>query len=134
MEDDVNWQEILKKRQYSYSINKWDDTDLAYSENWLYIVPTVIDFFTYSSSLIYPAKSFFVAIVYAKCLEKYFGGHYLQYLDKRDLLPDDKFFSTYSEAKQLYDSILMELPDNIFDLASTQKTINYFKKEFLIEE
>lgn len=51
----------------------------------------VVDFFLTESELIYPAKSYFVAIVYAKCLEKYFGGSFFEYLNDPELLPDDTY-------------------------------------------
>jgi pyruvate/2-oxoacid:ferredoxin oxidoreductase beta subunit len=82
---------------------------------------------------VFPAKSLFVAIVYAKCMEKYFGVDFYTALDDGDLLTDDKYFTIYSKNKQLYDEILNKInKSDILSYKSTQKTQEYFRKEFLI--
>lgn len=119
-------------RQTSYCLNKWDDQNLSSVVCFDDISHTVVQFFKLGSQLIYPAKSYFVAIVYAKCLEKYFGKDFYQALDDEELLPDDKYFLPYSKSKHIYDQILTQLQDDILSYKHTEKTVQYFKKEFLI--
>ena len=56
---------------------------------------------------VYPAKSYMVAICYAKWLSEDYGGGYYNYLDDEDLLyKNDPYFVPYSEDKRTYDLIL----------------------------
>lgn len=124
-------EELKAKRKLSYLLNIWDDVNLPYIFNNDNVEDQVIDFFLTESELIYPAKSYFVAIVYAKCLEKYFGGSFFEYLNDPELLPDDTYFKVYSQDKSTYDNIINRIGD-IWQYPSICKTVNYFKKEFLI--
>ena len=74
----------------------------------------------------------FVAIVYAKCLEKYFAQDFYKSLDDPELLVDDKYFVQYSKDLETYDSILDNIGD-ILSYKSVEKTVKYFKKEFLVD-
>jgi len=125
-------QYLKNLRKQSYLMNIWDDIDLPYTENYINIVDQIINFFKTESYLIYPAKAYFVAIVYAKCMEKYFNENFYEMLNDPDLLPDNKYFITYEKDKNTYDSVLVLLKKDILDYPSTQKTENYFKKEFLV--
>lgn len=93
----------------------------------------IISFFEKGSKLIFPAKSYFVAIVYAKCLEEYFGVNFYEALDDKDLLLGDKYFIPYSKSKNIYDFVLKEVGD-IWNYKSVEITVKYFKQEFLVEE
>ena len=124
-------EELRAKRKLSYLLNIWDDVNLPYIFNNDNVEDQVVDFFLTESELIYPAKSYFVAIVYAKCLEKYFGGNFFEYLNDSELLPDDTYFKVYSQDKSTYDNIIDRIGD-IWQYPSICKTVNYFKKEFLI--
>lgn len=124
-------EELKAKRKLSYLLNIWDDVNLPYIFNNDNVEDQVVDFFLTESELIYPAKSYFVAIVYAKCLEKYFGGSFFEYLNDPELLPDDTYFKIYSQNKSTYDNIINRIGD-IWQYPSICKTVNYFKKEFLI--
>lgn len=124
-------EELKAKRKLSYLLNIWDDVNLPYIFNNDNVEDQVVDFFLTESKLIYPAKSYFVAIVYAKCLEKYFGGSFFEYLNDPELLPDDTYFKVYSQDKSTYDNIINRI-GNIWQYPSICKTVNYFKKEFLI--
>lgn len=124
-------EELKAKRKLSYLLNIWDDVNLPYIFNNDNVEDQVVDFFLTESELIYPAKSYFVAIVYAKCLEKYFGGSFFEYLNDPELLPDDTYFKVYSQDKSTYDNIINRI-GNIWQYPSICKTVNYFKKEFLI--
>lgn len=124
-------EELKAKRKLSYLLNIWDDVNLPYIFNNDNVEDQVVNFFLTESELIYPAKSYFVAIVYAKCLEKYFGGSFFEYLNDPELLPDDTYFKIYSQDKSTYDDIINRIGD-IWQYPSICKTVNYFKKEFLI--
>lgn len=124
-------EKLLQKRKLSYLMNNWDDINLPYIINEENISEQVINFFKTESKLVYPAKSYFVAIVYAKCLEKYFGVPFLESLNDKELLFDDRWFKTYNESKNIYDKIIDNI-GNIWYYSSINKTVDYFKKEFLI--
>lgn len=125
---------LLEKRQLSYLLHEWDDINLPYTVNYKNIPNQVIKFFKTESKLVYPAKTIFVAIIYAKCLEEFFKVPFYEALDDDDLLPDDKYFKDYkySKYKKEYDKILLKI-GNIWQYDSILKTIDYFKKEFLID-
>lgn len=126
--------ELKEKRKLSYLIHQFDDYNLPYSRQSLSktkLIKQIVNFFKTESQLIYPAKSYFVAIVYAKCLEKYFKQDFYQSLDDIELLPDDPSFIPYNMSKKVYDLVLQEIGD-IWKYKSIEKTVDYFKQEFLI--
>lgn len=120
------------RRELAYLINEWDDKNLPHIIRYDNLIQQVVNFFKTESKLVYPAKSYFVAIVYAKCLEKYFNIPFYEALDYKDLLFDDKFFIPYSKDKETYDIILGKIGD-IFQYTSIDKTVNYFKQEFIVD-
>ena len=123
------------KRKLSYLMHEFDDFDLPYEiveESNKELVSRILRFFYEGSELIYPAKSYFVAIVYAKMLEQYFNISFYEALNQDDLLVDDRFYCPYRFRKEIYDEVLQELPKDFLTLESTKKTIAYFKEEFLI--
>ena len=125
-----------ERRKLSYLINAFDDIDLDYiyiKQSKEDLVKLIIKFFNTESLLIYPAKSYFVAIVYAKCIEKYFHINFYDALNDEELLPDDKYFKTYNESKDIYDKVLESIGD-IYQYDSIDKTLKYFKQEYLIDE
>ena len=125
-----------ERRKLSYLINAFDDIDLDYiyiKQSKEDLVKLIIKFFNTESLLIYPAKSYFVAIVYAKCIEKYFHINFYDALNDEELLPDDKYFKTYNESKDIYDKVLESIGD-IYKYDSIDKTVKYFKQEYLINE
>ena len=123
--------ELKNRRKQAYLINDWDDVNLPYITDMSNISEQVIHFFNTESRLIYPAKSYFVAIIYAKCLEQWFNIPFYEALNDNDLLPDDKWFVTYENDKETYDKIIYSIND-IWNYESINKTVEYFKKEFLI--
>lgn len=129
----MTWRE---RRKLSYLMNKFNDWNLPCKTlpmSDAEIIETVLRFFETESSLVYPAKSYFVAIVYAKCLERYFGVNFFEALSYDDLLINDRCYVPYHDNKNTYDIILLGLNDvDILEMGSTQKTIKYFKEEFLI--
>lgn len=125
-----------ERRKLSYLINAFDDIGLDYiyiKQSKEDLIKLIIKFFNTKSLLIYPAKSYFVAIVYAKCIEKYFHINFYDALNDKELLPDDKYFKTYNESKDIYDKVLESI-DNIYKYDSIDKTVKYFKQEYLINE
>ena len=126
-------EELKNRRNLSYLINDWDDVNLPYTFDYNNISKQVIDFFINGSELLFPAKSYFVAIIYAKCLEKYFDEDFYESLNDKELLKDDYYFVPYGEDKETYDNILINI-NNIWNYDSVNKTVNYFKKEFLIND
>lgn len=128
----MTWRE---RRKLSYLMHEFKDVDLPHkvvSISKDKLVDIVVSFFETESLLIYPAKSYFVAIVYAKLLEKYFIVPFLEALNFNDLLPDDKWYVPYLKDKYVYDNILNKIPKDFLSLPSTRKTTEYFKEEFLI--
>ena len=125
-----------ERRKLSYLINVFDDIGLDYiyiKQSKEDLIKLIIKFFNTKSLLRYPAKSYFVAIVYAKCIEKYFHINFYDALNDKELLPDDKYFKTYNESKDIYDKVLESI-DNIYKYDSIDKTVKYFKQEYLINE
>lgn len=125
----MTWRE---RRKLSYLIHDFDDYNLPYEYNEKEIIKTVISFFLTESKLIYPAKSYFVAIVYARMMEIYFDIPFYSALNIDDLLIEDNYFIPYRKAKEIYDAIIKKTGINIEKYSSSKKTINYFKEEFLI--
>ena len=129
----MTWKE---RRKLSYLMNEFDDVDLPYihaegSEDDL--IKLIVLFFNTESSLVYPAKSYFVAIVYAYCLHKYFNEDFYTVLNDKELLPDDRYFSPYNTSKYIYDKVLEEIGE-IDKYQSIEKTVKYFKQEMLLED
>lgn len=125
-----------ERRKLSYLINAFDDIGLDYiyiKQSKEDLIKLIIKFFNTESLLIYPAKSYFVTIVYAKCIEKYFHINFYDALNDKELLPDDKYFKTYNESKDIYDKVLESIGD-IYQYDSIDKTVKYFKQEYLINE
>lgn len=79
--------------------------DIQYDNN---IVENTVSYFKgETTGIIYPAKSYFVGICYAKWLQQDFGDDFTQVLDDADLLfRNDPHFKPYSLAKEAYDRIL----------------------------
>lgn len=129
----MNWK---NRRKLSYLINDFDDVNLPYTvrtyDSDEALIKEIVSFFINGSELIYPAKSYFVAIVYAKLLEKYFGVDFYTALEDKELLPDDIFFVTYNNSREIYDSVL-ETIGNPLDYKAAEKTKKYFYQEFMID-
>jgi hypothetical protein len=87
--------------------------------------------------LIYPAKSYMVAIVYAQGLAKHFGENFFEALNDPDLLAGlDPWFRPYSEHKNVYDKVLTWLDERSpeFEMPwQAKETERYFRQEFLLE-
>lgn len=90
----------------------------------------------------FPAKSFAVAVIYSKLLEKYFNENFMISLSDTDLFSgNDKFFTPYGQNDrvcQIYDDVILFISaNNLWDFESSTiinvlKTVEFFKKEFLL--
>lgn len=86
--------------------------------------------------VVYPAKSYFVAIVYSRLLRDHFGENPLEVLDDPDLLHgNDPYFVPYSENTHIYDAIL-EVFGWDFDLTLGEipDVKSYFDTEFMLDQ
>lgn len=126
-----SWQ---NRRKLYYLTTQLTDINLPYSYNYNNIEQQVIQFFYNGSKLIYPAKSYYVAIIYAYLLSQYFGQDFYEMLDRQDLLNyDDRYFKPYSTDKQTYDNILKQIYNKL-SILDISDSATYFYKEFLIKE
>ena len=129
----MNWK---NRRKLSYLYNDFDDINLPYIvktyDSDKALIKEIVSFFINGSELIYPAKSYFVALVYAKMLEKYFGVDFYIALEDKELLPDDIFFVTYNNSREIYDSVV-KISGNPLNYESSEKTKQYFYQEFMID-
>ena len=132
-----NWKD---RRKLAYRLYRglFDDVNLKYSiENQndeQALTKQVLDFFENGSELIYPAKYIFCNIVYSYYLNKYFNVPFYQALDDKETLFDSPCCVLYSDAKQVYDTVIKKVIDRIDQLPSVVKTRHYFKMEFLIAD
>ena len=124
------------RRKLSYLIHDFNDTGLDYTVKKYgsdeELVNEIVDFFISGSKLIYPAKSYFVAIVYAKLLECYFNENFYDCLDDEELLPDDYFFVPYNRNRNVYNAVLSKIGDPL-EYKAAEKTKEYFYQEFLLD-
>ena len=123
------------RRKLSYLINDFNDTGLDYTVKKYgsdeELVNEIVDFFISGSKLIYPAKSYFVAIVYAKLLEEYFNENFYDCLNDKELLPDDYFFVPYNRNRNVYNAVLSRIGDPL-EYKAAEKSKEYFYQEFLL--
>lgn len=77
------------------------------------LVENALDYFRKATfPLVYPAKSYAVAIIYATLIEQWYNIPLRQTLDDRDLfLGHDQYFVPYSEDPLTYEDILVHLAD-----------------------
>ena len=124
------------RRKLSYLINDFNDTGLDYTVKKYgsdeELVNEIVDFFISGSKLIYPAKSYFVAIVYAKLLEEHFDENFYDCLSDKELLPDDYFFVPYNRNRNVYNAVLSRI-GNPLEYKAAEKTKEYFYQEILLD-
>lgn len=129
-----------RRQAQAYRTTRGDfgDSNLPHTFEWLpedELVAQVLGFFAHGSELVYPTKYVFVNIVYATLMEKYFGRPFYESLDDAEYLDDSPIVVVYSQIKGVYDKVLEGLNGvDVTQLPSTQSTIDYFRREFLIEE
>ncbi len=86
--------------------------------------------------VIYPAKSYFVALVYSRLLRDHFGEDPIVVLNDADLLHgNDPYFVQYSEAQNIYDAVLEAFGwDFDITLGEIPDVANYFSEEFMLDQ
>lgn len=106
----------------------------------LEVVKKAIEYYHKDSEVLYyPAKSYAIAILYAKLLEREFGEDLYVALSDPDLLfQNDPYFKTYPESSKIYDEVLESFPEDILLTPekfsrNAHKSFQYFYKEFLLE-
>lgn len=126
------------RRELSYLFNSWNDDGPNIREypeaDEDTIVVAVIHFFHTKSRCIQPFKAYFSAIVYAKCMERYFGINFWEALSDPELMFDDTWFTPYNQEPEIYEQIVDKIGDVWQYGDSIRETVNYFKKEFLVDE
>lgn len=97
--------------------------------------PAVRYFLENTQGWVYPAKSYVVAICYARWLSEQYGGSGYEYLEDPDLLyGNDPYFVTYSTDPLTYHNILNNIGSWSFN--ETKGIIpdvrKYFEEEFML--
>lgn len=128
---------ILQEMYHCINTEHGDDLSdktVEYSDN---IVADCLRYFTEKNvGWIYPAKSYMVAICYAKWLSEIYGDDFYSYLDDADLLyNNDPYFVPYSRDQESYDEIIKIIGKD-FDQQSgmVPDVREYFEKEFFLSE
>lgn len=81
----------------------------------------------------YPSKSFVVGIVYAKLININYGDDFYETLSDPELLfNNDKYFTPYPDAKEIYDTIINRL-GGIDNIPLSGPLIDYTKSYFYAE-
>lgn len=78
-----------------------------------------------------PAKSYCVALVYGTELAMTYGGKVQEYINDKDLLPEDQYFCCYSNNSYVYDHFLQRNDWQNSPMALLIK--QYYRKEILLE-
>jgi hypothetical protein len=89
--------------------------------------------------VVYPAKSYFVALVYSRLLRDHFQEDPFEALSDQDLLyGNDPYFQAYgqtSENDQIYDSIIQAFGwDFDLSLGEIPDVADYFREEFMLDQ
>jgi hypothetical protein len=128
----------LYQRLYEELVQEHSD-DFANME-WIEhpeLVQNALDYFRKAEfPLVYPAKSYAVAIIYATLLEQEYGIPLRESLDDSDLfLGHDEFFVIYSKDPDTYEAILTELAKmpNWITSGWAPKSAEYFRLECTAE-
>lgn len=100
-------------------------------------IRSAVEYFTVEDAHTpFPAKSFAIAIIYARLLERYFQEDFYASLDDIDLLGGfDCHFVPYSRAEPVYNAIIAQIPDDVeaIHLSQVNITVQCFRDEFLLE-
>ena len=125
---DISNRDIFEQKKYYKSFHRFY-TDFKTDKIPSDISNKVIDMFVNGCKNIYPYKTYFLAIVYAKCLEKYFKIPFYEALDCEDLLYDNGDFKPYSKDTETYNTIMETIKD-IWFFQSISEIENIFKEEY----
>ena len=116
-------------KEHSDDLN---DKDVQVSNN---VVGNAVRYFNDRDiGWIYPAKSYMVAICYARWLAEEFGGRAVEYLDDPELLyGNDPYFCEYSRDPRTYHQILNIVGWDFDETKGMCPDVkDYFKEEFMI--
>ena len=92
----------------------------------------LMHFKEYVDEWIYPAKSYVVAICYAKWISQDFNEFFYDVLNDEELLfGNDPHFVPYFKSKKIYDDILDQLNFDM-ELGMVPDIYQYYKEEMLI--
>lgn len=141
------------RRQMFYSYNQeWTDNVDDQKDQIIIkhsnIVNDAVDYFKFQQNkMIYPSKSYSVAIAYSYWLSSSFGGNIHDYLVDEELLFDDPFYVKYEDDKNNYDKIISHIEKGgpfleqfplygpkFSGLNNLNKTREYFLDEFLLSD
>lgn len=124
-----------KARQKAYHVtaslfrDDLNEVDVVISDN--IVEDALLHFEEKVDEWIYPAKSYVVAICYAKWLERDFDEDFYEALDDPDLLyGNDPYFVPYSDDTSIYDAILSDLDFND-DTGMVPDIYEYYQEEML---
>lgn len=96
----------------------------------------VLHFFKDPEVLIYPAKSYFVAIIYATLLVRHFDEDFYTVLNDPELLyGNDPHFKPYNESQSIYDAVMNVVGEHSgidMTLGQCPDVVQYFEEEFMI--
>lgn len=86
--------------------------------------------------VIYPAKSYFVAMVYARLLMDHFGENPIAALcDSQLLYGNDPYFLEYGRDPQIYDALIKKFGwDFDLTLGEIPDVESYFRAEFMLDQ
>ncbi len=110
-----------------------DDLSLHSVEVTENIVDNAVKYFTTTElGWVYPAKSYVVAICYARWLNEYFAEDFYDALNDPDLLfGNDPFYVPYEQDKYTYNKILETIGFDFDETAGIVPDVkSYFMKEF----
>lgn len=109
------------------------DKDVRISDD---IVGNAIKYFqTSDMGWVYPAKSYMVAICYARWLAEEFSEDFFTALNADDLLAgDDPYFVPYNKDPETYDQIIATVGLNFPMTGVVPDARKYFQEEFLLNE
>ncbi len=110
-----------------------DDLSLHNVEVTENIVDNAVKYFTTTElGWVYPAKSYVVAICYARWLNEYFAEDFYDALNDPDLLfGNDPFYVPYEQDKYTYNKILETIGFDFDETAGIVPDVkSYFMKEF----
>ena len=128
------------RQEIFHRLNKEHDDDLKtkniiLSNN---IIEDAIRYFSDDSmGWVYPAKSYMVAICYARWISENFGEDFIECLNDKDLLyGNDPYFLPYNENKSVYNKILESIDYLNFDETKgmVPHVRSYFDEEFMLNE
>ena len=118
------------KRTYNKPYHEFNYSQMSYKDmSDDEIIQEVLNMFKNGCTYIEPAMSYFVAIIYAILMQKYYNISIYESLNNRNLLFSDRFFKLYDEKKYVYDTILKNI-GSIFFYDSYKPFEKIFKREF----